>query len=51
MRENLAGKMPERLSADNGFFSEDNVEYLAEEGIDGYIATGRLKHGIDPPPP
>jgi transposase len=30
--------------ADSGFFSEANVEYLEGEGIDPYIATGRLKH-------
>jgi hypothetical protein len=29
---------------DNGYFSESNVTWLAQRGIDGYVATGRLKH-------
>jgi len=43
MVANLEGK-PKRLSADNGYYSEGNVGYLAEEQIDAYLATGRLKH-------
>jgi transposase len=35
---------PKKVSADNGYYSEENVSYLVEEGIDGYIATGRRKH-------
>jgi transposase len=31
------------LDADAGYFSEENVSYLAGEGIDGHIATERLK--------
>ena len=42
---------PKVLSADNGYYSESNVEYLQREGIDGHIATGRSKHGESPPPP
>ena len=42
---------PKVLSADNGYYSQGNVEYLEEEGIDGHIATGRRKHGEEPPPP
>jgi transposase len=41
---NFSGRRPKRVLADNGFFSEDNADYLAGEGIDGYLATGRLKH-------
>lgn len=37
-------KDPKQLSADNGYYSEENVAFLAEEGIDSYVATGRLKH-------
>ncbi|MEK6705091.1 MAG: IS1182 family transposase, partial [Bdellovibrionota bacterium] len=44
MKENLDGEKPEKLSADNGYFSEENVAYLEQEGIDAYLATGRQKH-------
>lgn len=46
------------LSADTGYFSEDNVSDLESQGYDPYIATGRQKHhqpassgtdGDDPP--
>ena len=49
-KANLDGAKPKRVSADSGYYSEDNVNSLTEEKIDGYIATGRLKH-IDQPPP
>jgi transposase len=34
----------ERVSMDAGYFSEANVKWLEEQRIDGYVATGRLKH-------
>ena len=37
-------------TADNGYYSEANVSYLQSEGIEGYLATGRLKHSEKPPP-
>ena len=49
MKENLDGVLPARLSADSGYFSEENVRSLESEGIDGYLATGRQKHGAEPP--
>jgi hypothetical protein len=49
IKENTGGK-PKKLSADTGYFSESNVEYLEVEEIDSYVATGRHKHG-DPPEP
>ena len=45
LKENTGGRKPRKLSADTGYFSEDNVINLEDEGIDGYIATGRQKHG------
>jgi transposase len=39
----VAEKVKEMV-ADSGFYSEANVEYLAGENIDPYIATERLKH-------
>lgn len=38
------GQTPRRVSADAGYFSEDNAAYLDQEQIDGYLATGRQKH-------
>ncbi len=45
LKSDLDGKKPLRMTADSGYFSEDNVSYLAREQIDGYVATGRIKHG------
>jgi transposase len=42
-------RLPEVLSADNGYFSEENIQVLETEKIDAYVATGRLKHGESPP--
>ena len=39
------GDRPRKLSADNGYLSEENLAYLESEGIDGYVAPGRQKHG------
>jgi len=43
------GKKPKQFSTDNGYYSEENVGYLAQEEIDAYIATGRLKHTEETP--
>jgi len=50
LKDNCDGEKPKRASADSGYFSEANIEYLTEERIDGYVATGRLKHSDRPPP-
>jgi transposase len=50
LKSDLDGKKPLRMTADSGYFSEDNVSYLAREQIDGYVATGRIKHGDQPLP-
>jgi len=44
LKENLEGQTPQVLSADNGYFSEDNIKVLEKEKIDAHVATGRLKH-------
>lgn len=36
---------PKEVSADSGFCSEDNLAHLARRRINGYIATGRARHG------
>jgi transposase len=48
IKKNTDGETPEKLSADSGYFSESNVEYLEGECVDGYIATNRQKHGDAP---
>ena len=56
VKENLHG-LPEKVSADAGYFSEDNVTNESVEDVDLYVATGRDKHGEsavtsnEPPPP
>jgi transposase len=45
-----AGALPDVLTTDAGYWSEDNAKSCAEQGIDAYIATGRLPHGQPLPP-
>jgi len=40
-----AGALPDVLTTDAGYWSENNAKTCAEQGIDAYIATGRLPHG------
>lgn len=47
IEENL-GEIPERVLADAGYFSEDNVESLTKSFIEPFIPRDRIKHG-DPP--
>lgn len=48
----IDAKLPEGavLTADGGYFSEENVETATEHGLDPYIATGRFKHDEPSPP-
>ena len=48
VRENC-GAMPASLSADAGYFSQENVQAAQSMGTDPHIATGRRKH--DEPAP
>jgi IS5 family transposase len=45
-----AGARPEVMTMDAGYWSEDNANACADQGIDAYIATGRLPHGHPPTP-
>ena len=45
-----AGALPDVMTMDAGYWSEDNAKTCADQGIDAYIATGRLPHGQPPPP-
>ena len=47
--ENVTKTGPEgkivAASMDSGYFSEENVQWLENQEIDGYVATERIKHG------
>jgi transposase len=48
--EQQSGQRPEAILADNGYCSEENLEHLEsadrpERTIEGFIATGKQKHG------
>jgi transposase len=38
------GRHIDTLSSDNGYFSEENVQWAEQQGLDPHIATGRIKH-------
>ena len=44
------GELPDVMTMDAGFWSEGNAKACADQGIEAYIATGRLPHGQPPPP-
>lgn len=48
IKNNTEGDKPAKISADSGYFSEANIDYLEAEGIEGFIATGRQKHSDVP---
>jgi hypothetical protein len=39
-----AGRLPDEVSADNGFCSEANLAGLVERDVRSYVAIGRAKH-------
>ena len=45
-----AGSLPTVMTMDAGYWSEDNAKASTDQGIDAYIAIGRLPHGQPPPP-
>ncbi|QPN59303.1 transposase [Synechococcus sp. CBW1002] len=45
-----AGELPDVMTMDAGYWSDDNAGHCEDLGIDAYIATGRLPHGKPPPP-
>ena len=44
------GALPDVMTKVAGYWSENNVNACADQGIDAYIATGRLPHGQKLPP-
>jgi transposase len=51
VKVNLGGRTPGELSADAGYYSDDNVAYIEGQEIEPYIATGRQKHTAQPEQP
>ncbi len=45
-----AGRLPEALAADAGYWLASNVDYCDERGVDVYIATRRRRRGGASPP-
>jgi len=45
-----AGALPDLMTMDAGYWSENNAKACSDQGIDAYIATGPLPHGQPPPP-
>ncbi|UOA09020.1 transposase [Methylobacter sp. S3L5C] len=41
--QDTAGRLPEQLSADNGYFPGDNLQALEQSGIDAYLAIAILR--------
>jgi transposase len=45
-----SGQKPKEVLADSGYCSEKNLHYLAQQRIEGFVATGKQKHGYPPEP-
>jgi len=43
--EEQSGQKPEGVLADNGYCSDENLKYLARKKMEGFVATGKQKHG------
>ncbi len=48
IEENLDA-LPKKVSADSGYYSEENVQAVRALGVDDYICPDRVKHGESPP--
>jgi len=44
--EKNTGKLPEKISADSGYLSSENISALEKNNIDGYVATGKGEKDI-----
>jgi len=47
--EKNCGRLPETLSADSGYWSDDNSRQCDKRGVDAHIATGRERPGSGEP--
>jgi transposase len=43
--EEQSGQKPQGVVADNGYCSDENLKYLNKRKIEGFVATGKQKHG------
>ena len=43
--EEQSGQKPEEVLADSGYCSDENLKYLAKKRMEGFVATGKQKHG------
>lgn len=43
--EEQCGQKPEEVVADSGYCSDQNLKYLARRRMEGFVATGKQKHG------
>ena len=43
--EAQSGQKPEGVLADNGYCSDENLKYLGRKRMEGFVATGKQKHG------
>jgi hypothetical protein len=43
--EEQSGQKPEGVVADNGYCSDENLKYLTKRKLEGFVATGKQKHG------
>jgi transposase len=52
IKKNLGrGSKPKKISADAGYWSEDNANFLEAKKVDAYVATGRMKRTEEQEPP
>jgi len=42
------GLLPKELSADSGYFCQEDIEQVQAKGVEPYVAPGRSKHGQEP---
>src|SRR6266478_2300755 len=45
--EQECGKRPQQVSADSGFFTQENVKGLEKRGIDGHVPDSHLAHELN----
>jgi len=45
--EQECGERPQQVSADSGFFTQENVQALEERGIDAYVPDSHLAHELN----
>src|SRR5882757_1667643 len=45
--EQECGERPEQVSADSGFFTQENVQTMEERGMDAYVPDSHLAHELN----